>query len=80
MPLAAVVTIIGALLTVVVLVVYLIRVARVLSRVSAKLGPIADGLHVVGEKTEPVRPIVEGINHDLTGVDNALRVVLTRSR
>jgi hypothetical protein len=72
------ITIIGVLLTVVVLVAYLIRAALVLGRVSAKLDPIALDLHQVIEKTEPIKPIVEEINRDLTGVDNALRAVLAR--
>jgi hypothetical protein len=78
MPLVAVITIIGALLTVVVLAAYLIRVAFVLARVSAKLSPIAVGLHQVTEKTEPIKPIVGDINNDLAGVDSALRAVLAR--
>jgi hypothetical protein len=78
MSLVAIITIIGALLTVVVLVAYLLRVALVLARVSAKLSPIAAGLHLVIEKTEPIRPIVGEINKDLTGVDSALRAVLAR--
>lgn len=78
MPLAAMITIIGVLLTVVVLVAYLIRAALVLARVSAKLSPIAVDLHQVIEKTEPIKPIVEEINKDLTGVDSALRAVLAK--
>jgi hypothetical protein len=72
------ITIIGVLLTVVVLVAYLIRAALVLARVSAKLSPIAVELHQVIEKTEPIKPIVEEINKDLTGVDSALRAVLAK--
>jgi hypothetical protein len=72
------ITIIGVLLTVVVLVAYLIRAALVLARVSAKLSPIAVDLHQVIEKTEPIKPIVEEINKDLTGVDSALRAVLAK--
>lgn len=76
MPLVAVITIIGALLTVAVLVFYLLRIVFVLARVSAQLSPIVAGLHVVGEKTVPIAPIVGEINKDLTGVDSALRAVL----
>jgi hypothetical protein len=72
------ITIIGVLLTVVVLVAYLIRAVLVLARVSAKLSPIAVDLHQVIEKTEPIKPIVEEINKDLTGVDSALRAVLAK--
>jgi hypothetical protein len=78
MQLVAIITIIGALLTVVVLVAYLTRVVFVLARVSAKLNPIAAGLHQVVEKTRPIEPIIGEINKDLAGVDNALRAVLAR--
>lgn len=78
MPLVAIITIIGALLTVVVLVAYLTRIVLVLARVSAKLSPVAVGLHQVGEKTQPIEPIVGEINKDLAGVDGTLRAVLAR--
>ncbi|MGH3523653.1 MAG: hypothetical protein ACRDU4_12730 [Mycobacterium sp.] len=78
MPAAAVVTIIAALLTVVVLAVYLIRIASVLGRVNAKLRAVTDGLHVVAEKTEPAGSIVREMNSDLAGVDNAFRRVLAK--
>ncbi|MBV9142964.1 MAG: hypothetical protein JO115_18975 [Pseudonocardiales bacterium] len=78
MPLAAIITIIGALLTVLVLAAYLISIALVLWRVDAKLGAITAGLHSVTEKTKPIGPIVEEINRDLAGVDNALRAVLAK--
>jgi hypothetical protein len=78
MPIAAVFTIIGAVLTVLVLAAYLISIAFVLARVNAKLGAINDGLQLVTEKTKPLEPIVGEINRDLAGVDNALRAVLAR--
>ncbi|MCA1675410.1 MAG: DUF4383 domain-containing protein [Actinobacteria bacterium] len=80
MPFAAVVTIIGALLTVVVLAAYLIRVALILRRVDRKLGAVIDGLGAVVDKTQPIGPIVGEINSDLAGVDNALQDVLTKER
>jgi hypothetical protein len=78
MPLAAVITIIGAALTVLVLAAYLISIALVLRRVDAKLHAVTAGLHLVTERTEPIGPIVGEINNDLAGVDNALRTVLAR--
>lgn len=78
MPLVAMITIIGALLTVVVLVAYLTRVVLVLARASAKLTPVAIDLHQVIEKTQPIKPIVGEINKDLAEVDDALRAVLAR--
>ncbi|MGH8628324.1 MAG: hypothetical protein ACREYC_24680, partial [Gammaproteobacteria bacterium] len=78
MPLAAVITIIGAALTVLVLAAYLIGIALVLWRINAKLRAANADLHVVTERTEPVGSIVGEINSDLAGVDDALRAVLAR--
>lgn len=78
MPLTAVITIIGAALTVLVLAAYLIRVALVLGRINARLRTVTVGLHLVTERTEPVGSIVGEINRNLTGVDDALRAVLAR--
>jgi hypothetical protein len=78
MPLAAVFTIIGAVLTVLVLAAYLISIALVLRRVEAKLREVTAGLHLVTERTEPIGSIVGEINNDLAGVDDALRAVLAR--
>ncbi|MCA1671617.1 MAG: hypothetical protein LC799_05250 [Actinobacteria bacterium] len=78
MPLAAVITIIGAGLTVLVLAAYLISIALVLWRVNAKLRAVTAGLHLVTERTEPIGSIVGEINSDLVGVDDALRAVLAR--
>ena len=78
MPAAAIVTIICAVLTVLVLAGYLISIAVVLSRVAAQLREVVNGLHVVPERTEPIRSIIGEINNDLAGVDDALRRVLAR--
>jgi hypothetical protein len=78
MPLAAIFTIICAVLTVLVLAAYLINVARVLRRIDAKLRAVTAGLHLVTEKTEPVGSIVRDINNNLAGVDDALRAVLAK--
>jgi hypothetical protein len=78
MPLAAVITIIGAVLTVLALAAYLISIALVLWRVNARLRAVAAGLHLVTERTEPIGSIVGEINTDLARVDDALRAVLAR--
>jgi hypothetical protein len=65
---------------VVVLAAYLIRVALILRRVDRKLGAVIGGLGAVVDKTQPIGPIVEEINNDLAGVDNALQGVLTKER
>jgi hypothetical protein len=80
MPLAAVITIIGALLTVLVLAAYLISIALVLRRVDTKLRAVTANLPLVTQRTEPIGSIVGEINNDLAGVDNALRTVLAKSR
>ncbi|MGC2652714.1 MAG: hypothetical protein WA317_03720 [Mycobacterium sp.] len=75
---AAVVTIIAALLAVVVVAAYLIRIASILGRVNAKLRAITGRLHVIAEKTEPAGPIVKEMNRDLAGVNEALLRVLAK--
>ncbi|MGH3566998.1 MAG: hypothetical protein ACRDRH_13390 [Pseudonocardia sp.] len=77
---AAVVTIIGALLTVLVLAAYLIYVALVLRRVDGRLSAITAGVESITYKAELAGPIVREINKDLTGVNNALQAVLTKKR
>jgi hypothetical protein len=78
MPLAAIFTIIGAVLTVLVLAAYLINIALVLRRIDTKLREVTSGLHLVTERTEPIGSIIGEINSDLSGVDDALRAVLAR--
>jgi hypothetical protein len=78
MPAAAIFSIVLAAITVLVLAAYLISIARILVRISAKLRAVNTGLHVVTERTEPVGSIVGDINSDLAGADDALRAVLAR--
>jgi hypothetical protein len=78
MPIAALITLIGAALTVLVLAAYLISIALVLRRVDVKLRAANAGLRLVPERTEPIGSIVGEINKDLAGVDNALRAVLAK--
>ena len=78
MPLPAVITIVGAALTVLVLAAYLIGIALVLRRVDAKLHAVVASLHLIPERTEPIGSVVGQINDDLTGVNNALQAVLAR--
>jgi hypothetical protein len=78
MPAAAIFSIVLAALTVLVLAAYLISIARILVRISAKLREVNTGLHVVTERTEPIGSIVGDINSDLAGADDALRAVLAR--
>ena len=80
MSVAAVVTIVAAVLTVLVLAAYLIYVALILWRVDARLTAITAGLESINQKAAPVGPILNEINNDLAGVDAALRAVLTKKR
>lgn len=80
MPDVAIVTIIGAALTVLVLAAYLISIWAALGRVYTKLREVTAGLPVVTEKTKPLGPVLGEINNDLAGVDEALKAVLAKSR
>ncbi len=80
MTFAAVVTIVAAVLTVLVLAAYLIYVALVLWRVDARLTAIVAGLESINEKAAPIGPVLNEINTDLAGVDAGLRAVLTKKR
>lgn len=72
MPTAAVVTLIGVALTVVVLALYLIRIAFILKHVNFTLGTIIAGLRAIANQTEPLAPVVGEIVRDLTDVQGAL--------
>ena len=80
MTFAALVTIVGALLTVLVLAGYLIYVALVLYRVARRLNAINAGIVSINEKAGPITPVLTEINRDLAGVDKALHTVLTKER
>lgn len=80
MPLAAVITIIGAALTILVLAAYLISIIFILRRVDTKVRAATANLSLVTKKTEPIGSIVGSINSDLAGVDDALRSVLARAK
>lgn len=80
MPDVAIVTIIGAALTVLVIAAYLISTLAALARVYNKLREVIAGLPVVTEKTKPLGSVLGEINKDLAGVDEALKAVLARSR
>lgn len=61
MPLAAVVTLIGVALTVVVLAAYLIRVAFILDHVNFTLGTINAGVRAIAMGAEPLEPLLNDI-------------------
>jgi len=77
---AAVVTIIGALLTILALAGYLIFVALVLRRVDTQLGQVLGSIGDINRKAGPVGPVIRDINKALGGVDAALQGVLAKER
>lgn len=79
MPAATVVSIIVAGLAVVVLAIYLIRVALVLRDIDTHLGSVNERLFTVVDKTQPIRSILGEINQDLAEADNSLQRVLNRT-
>jgi uncharacterized protein YoxC len=76
MPLAAVVTLIGTALTIVVLAAYLIRVALILKHVSFTLGTIVAGVRAIANQTEPLGQVVNDINQELDGLRAALEALV----
>jgi hypothetical protein len=77
---AAVVTIVAALVTVVVLAGFLIQVALVLSRVERRLREVVAGVEIINERAAPAGPVVLEINQVLDGVLKALQGVLGKRR
>lgn len=76
MPLAAVVTLIATALTVVVLAVYLIRVALILKHVNFTLGTVIAGVRAIANQTEPLGQVVNDINQELDGLRAALEALV----
>lgn len=80
MSFAAVVTIIGVVLTVLALAGYLIYVALLLRGVDRRLSAINVGIAGITGKAGAAGPVILEINAALTGVNNALQGVLTKKR
>lgn len=78
MPLAAVVTLIGVALTVVVLAAYLIKVAFILNHVNFTLGTINAGIRAIAVGAEPLDPLISEVYAHLeetrAALDDALGV------
>ncbi len=72
MPVAGVVTIVGAALTVAALAFYLIRVALILRHVSFTLGTVIAGVRAIANQTEPLGPVIDEVNRDLAEVEATL--------
>lgn len=76
MPLAAVVTLIGVALTVVVLAAYLIRVAAILQHVNFTVGTINAGVRAIAQGAEPLDPLISEIYSHLETTRLALEDAL----
>lgn len=79
MPLAGIVTLIGAVLTVAALAFYLIRIAVYLREVSFNVGTIVAGLWAIAQQTEPLYGVMNDINGSLSNTEAGLQEVLDRS-
>jgi hypothetical protein len=78
MPLAAIVTIIIALIIVAALAFYLIKVALILKDVSSTLDKVIGGVSGIVDQTQPIGPVLGEINKDLGGVQSALQGLLAK--
>lgn len=76
MPLAAIVTLIGTAITVVVLALYLIRIAFILKHVNFTLGTVIAGVRAIANQTEPLGQVVNDINQELDGLRAALEALV----
>lgn len=74
----AIVFLIGVALTIVALAVYLVTVAWILKKLSFTLGTVVAGLRAIANQTEPLKPVIEEINADLAGVQDALEGLLAK--
>lgn len=72
MPAAAIVTLVLTAVTVLVLAAYLVFVAVTLRQVSNSLGKLVGGLETIADQTRPTGEVVEKINAELAGIQQAL--------
>ena len=75
---AAIVTLVLVGLLVVALAAYLIVIIRILKHVNFTLGTLIVGVKAIALQVEPVNPIVQEINTDLTAVKDALEGLLAK--
>jgi cobalamin biosynthesis protein CobD/CbiB len=75
---AAIVSLVGAGLLVVVLAAYLVAIIVILKHVNFTLGTIIVGIRAIANQVEPVNPLVREINDDLTAARDALGSLLVR--
>lgn len=75
-----VVTLAGVGLAVVVVAIYLISIARALARVSSQLNAALTSVGTLPEKVAPAEGVLDGINTDLTEVQQLLEGLLAKKR
>ena len=77
---AAVVTLVGVGLAVLVIAIYLIGVARALLRVSSQLNVVLSSVGALPEKVDPAEGVLNEINTDLAAVQDLLEGLLAKKR
>ncbi len=79
MPVAAIATIVVALVLVAALAYYLIRVVLILRRVVDTLGKVTFGVRAIAHRTQPIDPVLAEVNDNLTAVAGALEELVPES-
>lgn len=76
MPVAAIATIVIALVIAVALAYYLLRVVLILRRAVDTLGKITFGVRAIAHRAEPIDPVLADVNANLGAVAGALEGLL----
>ncbi len=79
MPAAAIVTLVLTGLLVAALAFYLTWVVLILRRVVDTLGKVTFGVRAIAHRTEPIKPVVDDINANLTAVAEALEGLVAKA-
>ncbi|CAN5183683.1 hypothetical protein BH20ACT3_BH20ACT3_02530 [soil metagenome] len=79
MPVAAIATIVVALVLVAALAYYLIRVVLILRRVVDTLGKVTFGVRAIAHRTQPIDPVLAEVNDNLIAVAEALEGLVPES-
>ncbi|MDQ3620268.1 MAG: hypothetical protein M3391_09100 [Actinomycetota bacterium] len=78
MNLLSLLTLIGFGLVLAAVAVYLVTIAWFLRKTLFTLGTVNVGLRAIAQRVEPLEPLVDEINTDLSGVRDQLAAVLER--
>lgn len=79
MPVAAIATIVVALVLVAALAYYLIRVVLILRDAVDTLGKVTFGVRAIAHRAEPIDPVLADVNENLTAVAEALEGLVPAS-